>query len=277
MWIADNKPVSMPLEMISCKWGWMMCPPGDQFVTGSLRAWGVYSETEIEILKKLAHNKRVLVIGGNIGALAAPVGQMADYIEVYEPQPVIAQVLEANMALANCPSSRVYNAAVGATSGIIKVPVVRFDADCNMGRIGKENWGVGQDVILDDINVVLKGDFDLVVIDAEGMELEILKAVRDRERLPDLMWVECDRPEEGKELIQLILDYGYSPFWMCNPLTPNGMSPDSGDWPMQASFNLLCVKQPALFPLANIPQFPASVEDSIGNCPADMLIWKVDL
>lgn len=280
MWIADNKPVTMPLEMISCKWGWMMCPPGDQFVTGSLRQWGVYSETEIEILKKLSQFKRVLVIGGNIGALAAPVGQEASYIEVYEPQPIIARVLEANMSmmvLDGDPHYVVHNAAVGAADGTIKVPVVKFDADCNMGRIGKENWGTGQDVPIKDINKVLhlKG-FDLMVIDAEGMELEILKAVRKPEFLPDLMWVECDRPEEGKELIQYIKDCGFTPYWMNTPLTPNKMSPDQGPWPMQASFNLLCVKQPALFPLANIPQYEASVDDAIGNCEASKLIWNIE-
>ena len=278
MWIADNKPVSMPLEMISCKWGWMMCPPGDQFVTGSLRLWGVYSETEIEILKKLCAKRRVLVLGGNSGALAAPVGKVAEYIEVYEPQPIISKVLEANMALAGDVNYVVYNAAVGASDGVIKVPIVRFDADCNMGRIGKENWGSGQEVPLVDINNVLhlKG-FDLMVIDAEGMELEILKAVRKPEKLPALMWVECDRPEEGRELIQLIIDYGYTPYWMINPLTPNGMSPDQGPWPMQSSFNLLCVKQAALFPLPDLPQFVATPDDSIGNCTGDKLIWKVDV
>jgi len=278
MWIADNKPVSMPVEMISCKWGWMMCPPGDQFVTGSLRQWGVYSETEIELLKRLAYRKRVLVIGGNIGALAAPVGQVAEYIEVYEPQPVIAQVLEANMALAGNVHYQVHNAAVGAEEGEIQVPIVKFDADCNMGRIGKENWGKGQDVPIVDINNVLHlRGFDLMVIDAEGMELEILKAVRKAEKLPSLMWVECDREDTGKELIQYITDCGYAAYWMINPLTPNKMNPFDGPWPGQSSFNLLCVKQPALFPLANIPQFVATVEDSIGNCSADKLIWNIEL
>jgi len=282
MWIADNKPVTMPLEMISCKWGWMMCPPGDQFVTGSLRSWGVYSETESMILRKLCAGQRVLIIGGNIGAIAAPLSQVAEYVEVYEPQPLVAKVLEANMQLAQTEMQdheyTVINGAVGAEAGSIKVPIVRFDADCNMGRIGKENWGSGQDVPLFDINNVLylKG-FDFMLIDAEGMELEILKAVRKAEKLPDLMWVECDRPEEGKELIQLIIDYGYTPYWMINPLTPNGHNPFEGPWPGQSSFNLLCVKQPALFPLPNLPQFVATPDDVIGNCPAEKLIWKVDL
>lgn len=275
MWIADNKPMSMPVEMISCQWGWMMCPPGDQFVTGSLRSWGVYSETESMILRKLCAKRRALIIGGNIGAIAAPLSQVASYVEVYEPQPIIAQVLEANMALAKGNEYNVVNGAVGATQGMIQVPVVRFDADCNMGRIGKENWGKGTEVPIHNINpILLQGQFDFVLIDAEGMELEILKSAQP-DLLPDLMWVECDRPEEGSELIQHIIDCGYSPFWMINPLTPNGHNPFEGPWPGQSSFNLLCVKQPALFPLPNLPQFPALPTDVIGNCPADKLIWNI--
>jgi len=279
MWIADNKPVTMPVEMISCQWGWMMCPPGDQFVTGSLRQWGVYSETESMILRKLCAGKNALVIGGNIGAIAAPLSQVANYVEVYEPQPIIATVLDANMNLAKGKKYRVVNGAVGPEEGEIQVPIVKFDADCNMGRIGKENWGTGQAVPMYDIDDVLYYGggraFDFMLIDAEGMELEILKAA-DPKFLPDLMWVECDRPEEGKELIQYIKDCGFTPYWMNTPLTPNKMAPDQGPWPMQASFNLLCVKQPALFPLANIPQYEASVDDAVGTCEASKLIWNIE-
>lgn len=276
MWIADNKPVSMPVEMISCKWGWMMCPPGDQFVTGSLRQWGVYSETESMILRKLCAGTRSLIIGGNIGAIAAPLSQVASYVEVYEPQPIIAQVLEANMALAQGNGYLVENAAVGPEEGTINVPAVKFDADCNMGRISKENWGKGTQVPIHNINpILLQGEFDFMLVDAEGMELEILKSAQP-ELLPNLMWVECDRPEEGRELIQYIKDCGYAPYWMNTPLTPNKIAPDQGPWPMQASFNLLCVKQPALFPLANIPQYEASVDDAIGNCEASKLIWNIE-
>lgn len=277
MWINDNKPVTMPIEMISCQWGWMMCPPGDQFVTGSLRRWGVYSETELLLLKQLVAGKRALIVGGNIGAIAAPLTQIAEYVEVYEPQPVVAEVLEANMQLAQTEvydrDYVVINGAVGAQDGVINVPVVRFDADCNMGRIGKENWGSGQEVPLYGINPILaQGEFDFVLLDVEGMELEILKAAKP-ELLPDLMWVECDREDTGKELIEYIIKLGFSPYWMITPLTPNGMNPMDGPWNLQSSFNLLCVKQPALFPLPNVPQYLATVEDSIGNCPADMLIW----
>lgn len=281
MIIIDNKPLSMPLEMISCQWGWMLCPPGDQFVTGSLRAWGVYSETESIILRKLCAGKRALIIGGNIGAIAAPLSQVAEYTEVYEPQPIIYELLKANMHFAQRDMSdhefQVIRAAVGATEGTINVPSVKFDADCNMGRIGKEHWGKGDQTPLYNINPILQNnDFDFLLIDAEGMELEILKAVSDNSLLPNLMWIECDREDEGPELIQYIIDLGYTPYWMVNPLTPNGVDPRLGPWNLQSSFNLLCVKQPGLFPLANIPQFEAKPTDPIGNCPVEMLIWDVE-
>lgn len=275
MWINNNKPVNMPIEMISCKWGWMMCPPGDQFVTGSLRRWGVYSETEMMLLKQLVAKRDVLIVGGNIGAIAAPLSQVSGYMEVYEPQPVIAELLKANVELAGTNYAVVVNGAVGPEEGEIQVPIVKFDADCNMGRIGKENWGKGQAVPMYDINDVLtKHKFDFALLDVEGMELEILKAAKP-ELLPELMWVECDREDIGKELIQFIQDSGYAAYWMITPLTPNGMNPMDGPWNLQSSFNLLCVKTGVEWPLGeDVPQYLATVEDSIGNCPADMLIWN---
>ncbi len=280
MLVSNNGlPLSMPVELISTKWGWMAGPKGDTFVTGSLKRWGVYSETEILILRQLCSDKRVLVIGGNIGALAVPVGQVATYVEVYEPQPIIYQLLLANARMCNTRAYPVHG-AVGPAEGTIQVPIVDFGKDCNMGMIGKEHWGKGVDVQMYDINKVLRpstrfGLYDFLVVDAEGMELEILSAAKP-ELLPEQMWVECDREDSGKELIAKIIELGYDPYWMVNPLTPNGHDPSDSPWPMQSSFNLLCLRPGAEWPLGDIPQFPATIEDNIGNAPIDKMIWSVE-
>ena len=62
----------MGVDIVKTKWGWQLCPPGDQFVTGSLERWGVYSEVEVEILKAVAQagGGGCMVAGGNIGAVA---------------------------------------------------------------------------------------------------------------------------------------------------------------------------------------------------------------
>ncbi len=275
MLIVDNKPFTQPVEMISCKWGWMMCPPGDQFVTGSLRLWGVYSETEVELIKRLTlPTDNVLVIGGNIGALAVPVAQHVENLTVFEPQPLIYQLLKGNLGLGGSPLARAVNGAIGVGESTIKVPLVKFDANCNMGIIGKEHWGQGMEVPMFDFNTVLTVDkYDFLVMDVEGMELEILESV-EPSLLPKRMWIECDRADTGQALIKRIIDLGFSPYWMINPLTPNGVSPDEGPFPMQASFNLLCLKNEP-WPLEGIPQYPATIDDVIGNCPADRIIWNV--
>lgn len=276
MLVSNNLPVCMPVEMVSTKWGWMLCPKGDKYVTGSLKRWGVYSETEIMLLQTLCANKAVLVIGGNIGALAVPVGLASCYLEVYEPQPLICKLLEANVNMCNADRVYVEHGAVGAEAGVINVPMVDFGADCNMGMIGKEHWGSGQEVKLFDINKVLTAKFDFMVVDAEGMELEILSAAR-RELLPAQMWVECDRPDTGPALIEKIEELGYEAYWMINPLTPNGVDPGDSEWPLQASFNLLCLRVGAAWPFEGINAWRATAKDNIGSCLAERMIWSLEV
>lgn len=266
---------SQPVEFILTKYGWMFCAPGDQYVTGSLRRWGVYSECEAIILQQLVRNRTVLMAGGHTGSIAVPIAQSASYTTVYEPQPLLAKLCEANLAVAGLShKSSVNNAALGAEAGFINIPVLRLDSQYNMGCLGKSDWGKGTQVRMDNINTLLADNqCNFMLLDVEGMELEILQAVKP-DNLPELMWVECDRREGGK-LIQYLNDNNFSTYWMINPLTPNQVRPDSGPWPMQASFNLLCVKSGLDWPLEGIPQFVASPSDSMGNCTPDKIIWNL--
>lgn len=268
------KRPSQPVELISTKYGWLFCPPGDQYVTGSLREWGVYSETEAMILSQLVKNKRVIAAGGHIGGIAIPLGQTAESVLVFEPQPLLAILCTANVA--SCGLSHkvfVENAALGPEEGTIRVPVLRLDSNYNMGRLGKDDWGSGAPIHMVDFRQTLAASgCQFLLLDVEGMELEILKAGADL--LPPQMWVECDRPDGG-ETIKWLNEQGYSTYWFINPLTPNQVRPDSGPWPMQASFNLLCLKTGEEWPLPGMPQFEAKPTDLMGNCPPERLIWSL--
>lgn len=249
--------MEQPVALINTKYGWMMCPPGDQYVTGSLREWGVYSEAEVETLRELARGKRVVVVGGHIGALAIPVAEYAESLTVYEPQPLLAKLLAANAGMSAWGHKiLVRNRAVGP-AGTIKVPVLRLDCNYNMGRLGCDDWGNGVEIPMEP----LQQSMDLLVVDAEGMEQQILELIPE---WPPIMWVENDRPDKSDALVATIRARGYNCYWVIQTLAPIGVNPAIGPFPMQASFNMLCTKDviDGLHP----------VEKGLEGCPGDWLV-----
>lgn len=283
----------MPLAFIKTKWGWQVAPPGDQFVTGSYRMWGVYSEVEVQILRGLLRPGEVAIVaGGNIGGVAVPLALAGASVLTFEPQPLLAKLLEANVALAGVQAGvRVRNAALGQADGSIQVPVIRFDAPYNMGRFGKDDWEAvaksedeHRKAASVEVPMVAFGSLmsairpRLVLLDVEGMELELLRAMGDRREAGGqrpLLWVEADRPEQYKGLMDWMVEAGYRAYWAITPLTPAGVSPDEGPWPMQASFNLLCVPDEQDIPVDGLRR--AQYDDPVGNCPANWIITGVEV
>lgn len=284
----QNKPwfnnPGLPIELVSTKYGRMFCPPGDTYVTGSLRMWGVYSETEALILEKLCQDRRVLTAGGNIGAMVIPMATKAEMVLAYEPQPLLYSMLVANISNSRF-AHKIYceNKALDDHNGEIRIPMIRTDSDYNMGRFGRDDWSNpeyskhGVPVKTDDIDQVLNNNLiDFIMLDVEGMELDLLNKSKSYiQAHKPLMWVECDREDSGKSIIEFIYSLDYTPYWFVTPLTPDNCHPANSPWPMQASFNLLCVPPESLFPLPNLPQIKANVTDKIGNCPGDSLIFNV--
>lgn len=290
--VVPGVPV-MPLEFIKTQWGWQVAPPGDQFVTGSYRKWGVYSDLEVKILSRLIGNtSTAIVAGGNIGGVAIPLTlKTGARVNTFEPQPLLAQLLQANKALANAHRLDIYNAALGATAGTIKVPMIDFACDYNMGRFGREDWErefppeATADVrMMSFVEQVESIAPDLILLDVEGMELELLDCIKKwliEQRtiaiggLLPILWVEDDRPEQHAGLMQFMEDVGYVPYWAITPLTPEGVDPMGGEWPSQASFNLLCV--PARMKGSPLVRGLREAQrgDTVGSCPADWMITQV--
>ena len=279
-----------PVSLIKTRWGWCMSPPGDVFVTGSLRAFGVYSDTELQILGSLVDNtSRVLVVGANVGTLAVPLAMKVNEVVAYEPQPLIYKLLQANAAINNVEHKLLCrNAAVGSETGVIKVPVVNMGAVCNMGMVGKANWGNGVEVPLVDIKTELSQYYDLIVLDVEGMEVEILKAMSRElkfihETAPDclpILWVECDRGGEHQDqTIQCILDLGYKPYWCISPLASRDVeieNPAQNPFGMQCSFNLLCMPDGGVCPIGGLREAHVGQHEAGPGCKPEWITWQLN-
>jgi FkbM family methyltransferase len=279
-----------PVSLIKTRWGWCLSPPGDVFVTGSLRAFGIYSDTELQVLGSLIDStSRVLVVGANVGTLAVPLAMRANEVVAYEPQPLIYKLLEANAAINNVEHKLLCrNAAVGAEAGRIKVPVVNMGAVCNMGMVGKANWGEGVEVPLVDIKLEVDQYYDLIVLDVEGMEVEILKAMANnlkyiQETAPDalpILWVECDRGGEYQdETVQTILDLGYKPYWCITPLASRDVNiedPASNPFGMQCSFNLLCMPQGGESAIGGLREARVNQHEAGPGCKPEWITWQLN-
>jgi FkbM family methyltransferase len=274
MKLSETYQPTQPVEMIQTKYGWMFCPPGDHYVTGSLKRWGVYSECEAMLLGQLCANRTVLLAGGHIGAIAIPVARYAEAVTAYEPQPLLALLCKANASSCKL-GHKIYveNAALGTEAGHINVPVLRLDANYNTGRLGKADWGQGARIRMDNLQRLLEDtSYNFMLLDVEGMEYELLDGCRGK--WPDMMWLECDRPDGGK-LIQMLNDEGREAYWIITPLTPNQMPPDNGPWPLQCSFNLLVLRRGADWPLPGVAQFLATPSDSMATTTSEKIIWSL--
>jgi hypothetical protein len=95
----------------------------------------------------------------------------------------------------------------------------------------------------------------LIKIDVEGMELEVLKGAQrliDRHR--PLLYVENDRVDNSKALIEHLMRLGYRLWWHAPPLfnPDNYFGIDEDDYPNIVSLNLFC--QPREWPVPAYPE-----------------------
>jgi FkbM family methyltransferase len=285
-----QKIFEQPVALLKTSWGWCMSPPGDQFITGSLRAFGVYSDTELAILLSIRPKTAdVLVVGANVGTIAVPLAMRYNSVTAYEPQPLIAMLCQANAIINNVEHKLfVRNAAIGPKAGMIKVPVVNMGAICNMGMVGKSDWGQGVDIKMEDIAVELRNNYNLIILDVEGMEVEILEAVKPwvvtmrelklHRKLP-ILWVECDRGGEHQDnTIGLIREIGYRPFWCITPLCSRDVDINNeavNPFGVQCSFNLLCMPNNEDSPITGLREAFINQPEAGPGCSPEWITWQL--
>ena len=91
------------LRIKRCRYGLMLFSARDTYIGRSFDLYGEFAEDEVAVFRQLVHpGQSVFDIGANIGAhtiaLAAIVGPLG-HVTAFEPQRVIFQILNANVAL----------------------------------------------------------------------------------------------------------------------------------------------------------------------------------
>ncbi|MBM4221013.1 MAG: FkbM family methyltransferase, partial [Gammaproteobacteria bacterium] len=225
-----------PGRVVRGRHGWFLVQPGDVYVGRALLTYGEFCEHERELLGQLLGQDRDAVeVGANIGALTVPMarqlGGAGRQLHAIEAQPAVYQQLCANLALNALDNVRADNVACSDAPGWLG-----FDA-------------------------LLPGDADIGVIkiDVEGFEQRVLEGARSTiDRCRPFLYLENDRVDRSRALIEWLWAAGYDLYWHIAPLfNPGNFAGEAVDiYPGKASFNMLATPRELATPVAGLTRIP---------------------
>lgn len=235
--------------LVRGKYGYILYNRNDIFIGKAIEYYGEYSDAEVSLFRQICTNGDVIVeIGANIGAHTLALAQLVGiYGRVYafEPQRVIYQSLCANMALNSITNVECFQMAASSENGFILIPDIDYDREGNFGSFEINQFKTGTKVPvvkLDDLLDIPR--LKLLKVDVEGMESEVIAGATNLiARCKPILYVENDRIEKSRQLIELIWSLAYKAYWhtplLFNPdnyaRNPQNLYGDIG------SMNMLCV------------------------------------
>lgn len=232
-----------------CKYGYVVYNKNDFYIGKAVEKYGEFSESETDLFRQICKPGDIVVeVGANIGTHTMALAQMVGsdgWVYAFEPQRIVYHTLCANMAINSISNVDCFNMAAGATEGFVLIPEIRYDQPGNFGGIEVDKFKQGRQVRrvrLD--NCIDVPHLRLLKIDVEGMEGEVIRGARKLiARHKPVLYVENDRPEKSKELIELIRSLDYRMYWHMPPLfNPNNFAGDSENlYPGIVSVNMFCL------------------------------------
>lgn len=241
--------------LVKGKYGYVLYNKHDRYIGKSIETYGEYSEAEIILLKQICQQGDVILeVGSNIGAHTIALSQFvgnSGKIYAFEAQRVIFQTLCANMALNSITNVECYHMAVASQKGFLKIPEIRYDIEYNFGGMGIDKFQEGEKVPLVSLDSLVDvSRVNLIKVDVEGMESQVLTGAKQMiARYKPFLYVENDRVDKSKRLIELIDSFGYRMFWHLPPLfNPHNYAECSDNiFPGIVSVNMLCFHKSVRF------------------------------
>jgi FkbM family methyltransferase len=229
--------------------GWMLYNKNDSYIGASIRKYGEWSHSEMNIFQQiLKEGNYVVEVGANIGSHTLGISKLVGLsgkIYAYEPQRIIFQTLCANMALNSRTNVYCFEQAASDTKEIITVPDIDYSQQANFGAVSIEQFSTGAalDVVILDDELKDIARLDLLKIDAEGMEYKALNGAKILiSKYKPILYVENDRPEKSQALIELIQSMDYKLYWHRAPIyNPNNYAENEENiFEDQISLNMIC-------------------------------------
>ncbi|MDF2577013.1 MAG: methyltransferase, FkbM family [Chlamydiales bacterium] len=239
-------------QLIKAKHGYLLYNIHDSYIGKSIEKYGEYSEAEVIFFKQLVTSRDIVVeVGSNIGSHTVPLAQMVGKdgrVYAFEPQRIVYQTLCANIAINSLANVEAFQIAIGANEGIATIPELSYESLSNFGGVSVNAGPNGIPVSQLKLDTILKDipRLKLIKIDAEGMELDVLKGGTEViSNFRPLLYIENDRIEKSEALISFIMSLGYRLFWHIPYLYQknNYTSDPENIFGYVASYNMFCIPQ----------------------------------
>lgn len=237
--------------LVKSRYGWMLYNKNDIYIGASMAKYGEFSHGEMVLFLQLVKPGSYIVeVGANIGAhtlgLSKHIGNGKIY--AYEPQRIVFQLLCANIALNSCTNVYCFEQAVSNRQEKINLPAFDYGKRGNYGGISIDKFDKGDavDVVILDQQLENIERFDLLKVDVEGMEYQVIHGAQSIiAKHKPVLYVENDRVEKSKDLIELIQAMGYRLYWHTPPLynRENYAGDEENIFARIASWNMLCFHQ----------------------------------
>ena len=208
-----------PRPFAPTRFGAWHAPGADDMIGRFLARYGEWAWLEaVFIAGLLGDGARLLDVGAFVGTFGFGVAaqRRLGHLCFVEANPDILPMLQRNAA---ARGGTVIAALVGAPGmaarpGRAEPGNLSAMSYAEAGEDGRAPAGVTTLQALRDGH----GPFDLVKLDAEGMELEILRADADQVRTgPELLWVECNENLQSLEVAAFLLEAGRQVFYYAWP------------------------------------------------------------
>lgn len=229
------------IQIIEARYGTMMVHKLDRYIGKSFIEYGEFSEGEVEVFRQMITKDHIVVdCGANIGAHTVVFGKLAKEVYAFEPQKNIFHILCGNVALNELRNVHCYNLACGTGE---EVPY----QDIDMGH--PNNMGAGALLDIKNSNktiptMPLDIPCHFLKIDVEGMELQVLQGAAPMiQYCMPVIYLENDRPDKSRQLIEFLNSLGYQCYWHSTTLfNPENYFKNANDvFEGVGSINMLCV------------------------------------
>lgn len=237
-------------KLIKAKEGFCLYNKNDQYIGRSIENYGEFSQLEVELFKQICRQgDTVIEIGANIGThtqfFSKIVGSKGKVL-AFEPQRIVFQTLCANMALNSITNVYTYQMALGKEEKTILIPSFNYNKDGNFGGISVDGFSKGDPVTQKKLDSFIDTfeNIKFIKVDVEGMEKDVLEGAKNLlEKFKPILYVENDRQEKSKELIEYIQSLGYELYWHLPKLynSNNFFRNNNNIFGNIVSVNMLCV------------------------------------
>jgi len=242
--------LSASVSLVHGRHGYFLVNSNDRYVGRSLLHYGEFSPYEAQLFRQLLRPGWCVVeVGANIGAhtvlLAKLVGSDGR-VFAFEPQAHCYAFLQAQIALNELTNVEAYNMGLSDQAGHLFLPEANYALEGNFGGISllTEASSRTREVPVSTLDDSLGEQVvHFIKADVEGMEHQVLQGGANLiNKHHPVLYVENDRIEKSRQLLQCLLDFDYRVWWSIGRLyEPNNFFYNATNfYGNQSSFNLLC-------------------------------------